>query len=361
MNSQERVELTNLASSLGSTLKGTENIGLTTTVNTPFGELTRINATVSGEGVPEKYHHKKHVFRGNFGNTPIIIIHYSGLHYGKDPEYFKRWYKDSKNALSGNVINLQEKRLFPKLYSFDDLSMTLVIEDAGQDMEQKYLDQDITDDSAEEAVNRVVEAFKLSWQNSKGEPDGFPRYVEAFLVPEYQYLREAEVSDYYQNSEIINLYGETQEKVQRYLDQINQTPFKRGFGTPDCKPANLIEGQNGQVMFIDVERYSFSYHWISLLGNTYHHAHGRSPESAFTKAFGEAIKELLRSQNEVDQKQALALFVLGRLNVVLIGLTLRNIAFMSEIKRPIPEEDILTYIKEASRLLKADNLEETLS
>ncbi len=348
-------ELDELAQIVGVKLKSIPNLGSLTEINTEIGALVRLNHLVNVATSPD-YQHKKHVYTGSLSKDsralPIIVIHYSGSVYGRDPEYFTRWYQDGKELFGGEVVVAKGSKLFPHLYSFDDETTTLVVERAKSDLQELYLNPNSTPAEALDAANKIVETFMLGSKDGDRK-EGFPRYIEAFLDPEYEYLRTSRFQDYYRDQDLIAYHNQTQEKLKAYTDELTKKSFTRGFGIPDCTPANLVEDNKGNIMYIDIERYAFTYHWLSLLGNVYQHAFDGNSQAEFTKAL-KAIA--LRSIAEYgDPELATQLFVLGRLNSILIPATIRNIAFMAEIKQPIPEVVIRKTLDETNHLLQLDD------
>jgi predicted kinase len=189
------------------------------------------------------------------------------------------------------------------------------------------------------------------WDHTKQQNNGFPRYVEAFLNPEYDHLKDKKVDDYISDSKIVTKYKGVQNCLRDYLVETNKMGFQRGFGFGDVKPGNLVLDDRGNAMFIDVGKPAFNYHWLTHFGQYYHDVVKKFPKTKFSSVVQKQALEILKSFENKDL--GMRLFILGRLNRDLIGLTLRNIVFFSEINKPVDENIIklkLPVIEEYTKI-----------
>lgn len=330
-----------LAEKIGKFLKSIGDIGQKNQIDCEFGKLVRINTLVNNNTL-YRYQHKKHVFTLTGKGIAAVVIHYSDTVYGKDDHYFDGWYMDGKFLYGKDVSG--KWNFFPKLLSFDDETMTLVVEKLENDLGDYLTSKDW--ESAMNVVEKIIVAFTSANKFTKNS-DGFPRYIENFLNPEYEYLTKLTTFDFYKDKKLAEEHDKTKTRLKEFLTSV-KGKYKNGFGIPDCKLQNLLRRNNGQVVFTDVERFSFNYNWFMLLGNVYDHFKDQK-NHLFYKTFEGIVGKLIRDEN--DPILALKLFNMGRLNNILIPCTIRNIAFMSEINNPINPAAIINNLQLAQQLM----------
>ncbi len=344
------IDLKESAKEVGRYLRTVPEIGQAQELDSPVGHLQRINGLVDGS-LPLAYQHKKHVFSGELDKTPIVILFYSDPVYGQDPNYFTRWYEESKKIFSGQITRTADTKLFPELYSAHDMTRTLVLENGGEDLTKaRSVDPDT-----------VLGTFKQVTGLQRKNVYNYPRYVGAFLEPEYAYLKTQNIEDYYSDPALLELYHDTQDKVKKYLFDTNRAEYLRGFGVPDCTAANLLQSPTGEILLVDVERSDFAYHWLSLAGHLYQTLGVREPaDTNFTGSFREKILEATQDDPDLPRDYASGLLVVGRLNSLLIPCTIRNVVFASEIGRPIGPDLLVEQLDKVNMLMRVDSLESAL-
>ncbi len=352
-NSTEELPLNQAAREIGQVLVQALNINRLNKVEQPY-RIERIGEAETRENFPPSHQSKRHLFWGEIGKEEIVIEHYSDISYCQDPDYFKRMYQGARDFYGGQSTEFTNKKLGPKLLGCDDETMTLIIERCEHDLTFYFSSTD------EEELRRIIESsidlFKKTWESSKEENNLHPRYVRAFLVPEYFFLEGKKVEDYLKNRNLISLYKQTQEELEEYLRRLEPFPFQRGFGFPDVQPSNLVEDKEGNVLFIDVAKPEYAYHWLNQLGQLYQGANKKSPSSLFTQTLEERALQLIESAP--DPELAVCLFALGRMNRLLILCTLRNIVYNVETGQGAHEQMIRENLTKIGNLMKSTSAKE---
>lgn len=350
----ESPPLNQVAKEIGSSLARIQNIEELREVETSHGPLTRIGKIRTGLKIPLDYQHKKNLFEGEAQGQPVIILYFSGEVYGQDPDYFRRIYQDAKGVYSGQAVQFTRRKITPSLFGYDDQTMTLIIEKGVHDLGFYFFSTN--EEEVREVIGESIDLMRYVWKESKTANNQLPRYVTAFLEPEYFFLAGKRPEDYLKDPEITNFYKQTQVELGEYLDRLNQARFERGFGFGDIKPPNLVKDKDGYILFIDVEKPGFSYHWLSMLGQFYQGTIKEASNSLFRQVSEQEFIRLLNfdSQPELAAK----LFALGRINRLLIGCTLRNIVFTTEIGLPINKQEIKINLTQVRRLMKVTSAKE---
>jgi len=390
--STEFLPLNQAAEEIGTVLNQVPSLNELTTIKTPYGTLERIGEPrAAREGIkdiPLTHQHKKHLFRGKIEilDLPVVITYFSGEDYCQDVDYFRREYENSRGVYSGQTTAFTDRKVAPWLYGDDDETMTLIVEAAAHDLTSYY--RSTSHREVEEAIRKSIELINHVWETSRREnntfpglksrvstskgsrftasihpPEGsggfleafndkWPRYIAAFLVPEYPHLRDKALKDYLQEPSVIGYYQETQAALRNYLSRLGD--FERGFGFADVKPDNLVEDNEGKILFIDVAKPEFAYHQWTTLGQIYQSVATKAPDSLF----GRILKTAITSRLETDPQQALAikLFTMGRMNRLLISCTLRNIVYVKEIGLTVDDNEIMTRLKQVRSLMEVDSI-----
>jgi hypothetical protein len=345
----EQLPLKKEAELIGRTLSNIETVEQQITIEADFTKLQRIGEPPSlNKEVPKNYLNKKNLFSASIDGRPVIVLHYSGQSYGQDANYFQRLYNNARDIYGGKATQFTERKIAPSLLGYDDQTMTLLIEKAQRDL-GFYLNS-TNETEIKQIINNFNQLIKKNWEESKKEDKSLPRYVDAFLKPEYNFLKEKKIENYFEDSKLINLYKKTQNELVNYSKDCQGV--EKGFGLNDVKPSNLVEDKKN-ILFIDIEKPGY-YHWLSMLGQFYQGAKTEAPNSCFTKLLKKHIVELLHK--ETDKKLAFKLFSLGRMNRLLIPCTLRNIVFASEIKSPINESNIKKILDQVNELINQKSI-----
>lgn len=357
----EFLPLNQTAEEIGTVLNQVPSLNELTNIKTPYGTLERIGEPrAAREGIkdiPLTHQHKKHLFRGKIEilDLPVVITYFSGEDYCQDAAYFRREYENSRDVYSGQATNFTDRKLAPWLYGHDDETMTLIVEAARHDLTSYYPSTSSLE--VEKAIKKSLELIDYVWETSRRENDQWPRYLAAFLVPEYDYLRDKALKDYLREPSVIGYYQETQSALRNYLSRLGD--FERGFGFADVKPDNLVEDNEGNVLFIDVAKPGFAYHWWTTLGQIYQSVATKAPDSLF----GSTLETAIISRLETDPQPALAikLFAMGRMNRLLISCTLRNIVYVKEIGLSVDGNEIMTRLKQVRSLMAVNSIRDSVT
>jgi len=318
--------------------------------NHKFYELERIGQARAGAKIPLSYQHKKHVFSATIPEQEVIVIHFSGEDYCQDLDYFKRAYENSRDFYGGQLF--PDRKIGPSLLGYDDKMMTLIVEKASRDLSVYFSSTD--KDEVERVIDASVDLMIGVWEKSKEDNDQTPRYIKGFLEPEYFFLKGKRVEDYLKDPQLIDEYKQVQKELSEYLSQLGD--FKRGFGFPDVKPSNLVEDEEGNLLFIDVAKPDNAYHWLTQLGQFYQGTVKEAPNSLLSKELKKRATQLIESHPQPDL--ALKLFALGRINRLLIVSTLRNIVYTKEIGLVPDEEIVRSSLSKVKPLIKAQSIKE---
>jgi predicted kinase len=348
-NSREKLPLNQAAQKLGNIFRKNSKIDWVEKMVTPYGILVRLSKPRAKKDLAPDYRHKKNTFAGKINGQEVVVFHCSGEIYGQDRTYFRRIYENMRDILSGQKTQFTERRIVPTLLGYDDETMTLIMEKMPREL------GDYLSSNKEQEIRRVIrgtlDLFRHVWEKSKEKNDRLPRYVSAFLEPEYLFLKDKKPENYLKDSKVIQFYRQTQKEVKDFLKSLD---YQRGFGFGDISPQNLVENGQGQILFIDVGKPG-DYHWLTMLGQLYQSIIEKAPNFLFSRV----LKE--EARNVIKTSQAVRLFALGRINRLLMGCTLRNIVFESEIGHKSDENRIrgtlatirhLTQIKSAEEIIK---------
>jgi hypothetical protein len=353
LNNCENLPSQKIAKEIGEMLINVPEIENLSELETPFGLITRLSKNPHNPNISPDYTNKKNVFAGLTDQGPTVIIHFSGEIYGQDQDYFKRLYENCKYVYSNDAV--PGAKITPKLLGFDDKSMTILLEKAPHDL-TKYFESNNTDE-IKNVINKLISFIQKLWIVSQKDSKELCRYVDNFLKPEYDFLQDKKIDSYINDPKTLNLYKEIQEKITEYTANVNMKGFKRGFGLSDMKAANVVEDKDENILSIDVEKFGYC-HWLSMLGQFYQDTIKQTPNSQFSDVLKEKILESLSSESDIEL--AKQLFIIGRMNRLLIPITLRNIVFANEINEPVPESEIFDCLQEINKLIKANSLGEVL-
>jgi len=353
LDSMEKLPYNQVAKEIGSALSQSPDIYNLTQLKQPF-PMIRIGQTPFKPNIPLRYQSKRHLFEGKVGDEEVIIEHYSDVYYCQDPDYFKRMYQDARDFFGGQSTVFTDKKIGPILLGRDDETMTLIIEKARRDLSAYYRSAD--ENEIRQLIGNFVDLVSTVWKCSKRKNNQHPRYVRTFLAPEYFFLEDKKIEDYLKDKALIAFYKQTQTVLKEYLKQTDQFSFSRGFGLPDVKPSNLVEDEEGNILFIDISKPEFAYHWLTQLGQFLQGATKEAPNSLFTQILKRQAIQIIEpaSQSEL----AVRLFVLGRMNRLFILCTLRNIVYNTEIGQSVDEKMIRKNLTKIRNLMKTTSTEE---
>jgi predicted kinase len=315
-----------IASDLGKTLRTQPSFDEATEIKTPYGEIKRLGRKRNNSGIPERYRYKKYTFSGDYQGLPVIITHYLGEQYGEDDTFFRRNYANSKAVYSGELTAFTERKIVPRLLSFDDETMTLVTERNVRDLSSYF------DSTDSQEISRIIDGFidlvKTVYVSSASDRQEFPRYTAAFIEPEYPFLSSKKPEDYLKDPISITYYHQTQEALRGLMTKLKASGYHSGFGFGDVKPGNLVEDDDGQVLFIDVGKPGWGDHWADQLGQFYQSTLKNAPGTLFCRVLKTKIIEELKNS---DDPFAVPLFSIGRINRLVLPYTLRNIVATAKL------------------------------
>jgi hypothetical protein len=303
----------NMAKDLGKMLRENPEMMDQPSANTDYGKLDCFRKPVKNESIPPSHEGKRAIL---WLGDEYVVHHTWGESYVGDPKYFRNLYETSKKVLADESIPT------PKLISSDDETMTLVMERLDRDL-SVYLESDDRQ-QAEQVVDRVEQFLKGVWENSKTDNMGFPRYVSAFLEPEYEFLKAKKIEDYISGDDL-ELYREVQQELKEYTKSIEEKGFESGFGLADVKLDNLVEDNHGNIYFIDVAKPE-EVHWVTMLGQIYEDALTKNPDSLLIDVLEKRCAQLFE-EDEINKDH----FKIGRLNRILLPCTLRNVTYNVEV------------------------------
>lgn len=353
----EKLPFNGYAKEIGAALSRIDQLDALTEIEINGLFLSRIGQTSERLKFSPSLRNKKNQFSAQIENRPVVIVFFSSQEYGEDLDYFQREYETYRDVYAGQAIAFTERKIAPALLGCDEENLTLIVEKGEGDLSTYFTSQDEVE--VETVLTGVFELFKHLWETSQETNHRFPRYVEAFLKPEYPHLQGKKIEDYLTDQKAIKLYLETQRRLGEFLPQVDQPLFTRGFGFPDIKPANMVKDSQGRLVFIDPGRAAIAYHWLSNLGQFYQSASKEAHEFLFTQGLSQRIGQTI--QQETNPNQAIKLFLLGRLNRLLIPLALRNLVYAAKIGLPLAASKIEKQLEEVSHLLKVSSFEEALS
>ena len=335
---------------LGEYLRNIKDIDFVTDLQTPLGRLVRLGKIRSLKGVDRKYRFKKNVFELMLKNKPFVVIYFSGEGYGSVKDFFRIIYKNTKDVYSGDLTKFTTNKITPELIDYDDNTLTLIVDKVSSDL-TKYSKLK-NSRQLQDVHKKTTKLFKDTWHDSKKQNDELPRYVDAFLKPyQYESLKNKKIDDYL-TPKTVDFYLDTQSVVREFVKEISDT--KKGFGFSDLKPDNLAEGTNRDILYIDVGKPSFSYHWLTLLGIYYQGVVEQLPVTHFSKTLKSLITKTLDSYPK--REEGIKLFILGRMNRFLLPCTLWNIAFLKDVNIRIDENDLLDRMGKVKNLAKIDKI-----
>ena len=313
-------DLRDLARKIGTVLKNNPEWLLEKTIETEFGTLTYIRKPNIKQDVHISYIGKKVLF---YLNDKYVLCHFWGEEYLEDPTYFKRMYQ------KGVDIFLDERVPTPKLISYDDESLTWIIEKLDKDLSHylKTEDREIIED----VIDKTISLFEKTWKKTKENKKGFPRYVRSFVRPEYEFLKNKKIKNYL-SSDLVELYINTQNILSEYLEKVENMDFEGGIGFADVKLDNLVEDEDGNVYFIDADKPEIV-HWITMFGQVYQNAFIVSDNVLFKEVLDKKYEELIK-KGEINKHH----ITIGRMNRYLLPCTLRNVSFNHETNRVNDEE-----------------------
>lgn len=352
--SPEELPLQITARQLGQELERIPALERLPEVTTSLGAIRRLDQIPETRNVPEAYRGKKSVFQLEIAARSVVAIHFSGERYGQDPTYFKRLYENSREVFGGKKI--PGKKIAPSLLGYDDPSRTLLVEKAERDLSSYFQSND--QKRISHTLDRLHAFLKEVWASSREDSQEFCRYVDAFVVSEYDFLKGKKATDYLHDQEAVRLYQATQQGVSSCTRALNQVGVERGLAFSDVKPANMVEDQAGNILFIDVEKPGYG-HYLSMLGQFYEGVLKEAPYSLFAARLKQKIAEILSAAT--DPGTANKLVVIGRINRLLIPYTLRNLVFSSEIGVPPDETSLKRSLQRVRQLLRADSPEKALA
>lgn len=349
----EKLPCNHVAREIGQILILAPDINRLNKLKEPY-DLKRINEVGNIEDIPYTHQNKRHIFWATILGQETVLLHFSDALYCQDPNYFWREYRDCRNFYSGQMLQSIDRKLSPSLLGHDDKTMTLIIERAPRDLSFFF------DSTNEKELKQIIEAsidlFKYIWESTKEENKLHPRFVRTFLAPEYFFIKGKRVEDYLKNRQLIALYKQTQRELSGYLTRLGRFRFQRGFGLPDVKPTNLVEDKEGNVLFIDVSKPEFAYHWLNQLGQLYQGATKEAQNSLFTRILKERAEQTIKSFSEPEL--SIGLFALGRMNRLLICCTLRNIVYGVEIGQSIDDKMIRASLIKVKNLINVSSANE---
>ncbi len=343
--------MTPSAKVLGNYLRSIRDIDFVIDLQIPLGKLVRLGKVRSIKGVTRNYQYKKNIFELKLKSKSLVAIYFSGEDYGPEIDFFRKMYENTKNVYSGTLTQFTSKKITPKLIDYDDGTMTLIIAKASNDL-TNYSKAKNTK-RLQDVHLRTITLFKDTWKDSKRQNDGWPRYIDAFLNPnQYDSIKNKSIDEYL-TPKTANFYVDTQRVVQEFVESING--IEKGFGFSDLKPDNLAEDDNKNILYIDVGKPGFGYHWLTLLGIYYQGVVEQLPNTAFSKVLKKEINKILTKYPKEDE--SIKLFVLGRVNRFLLPSTLWNIAFLKQVNIKIDENDLLDRMGKVKNFTKINKVE----
>lgn len=346
----EELPSNQVARKIGAIFKQAPKIDLVKEVETPYGIFTRLNKPRAKRRISPDYRHKKNMFAGTIQKQPVVVFHCSGEVYGQDEIYFRRVYENTRNILDKQKTQFTERKIVPSLLGYDDKTMTLIMERASSDLGDYLTAND--EKAVRQAIKGSIDLIRHVWEKSKEKGDQLPRYVGAFLEPEYPFLKGKKPEDYLKDPKVIQFYKQTQAE----LKKLAELDYERGFGFGDLSPSNLVEDNQGKILFIDVGKPGY-YHWLTMLGQLYQNTIEKAPNSLFSRILK---KEAKKAMVDFPSGQAAQLFALGRINRLLMSCTLRNIVFEKEIGQVIDENRIRGVLAAVRYLARIDSVEEAI-
>ena len=351
-----QLPLNNQTRRVGKELKKIIDLESQRSVKTCLGTLLRIGVAKEQLNIDSQYRNKKNIFIGKVKEKEIIILHFSHSEYGQDLSYLRRMYKNTIEVYGGQATRFTNQQLTPLLLGKDDDTMTLAVEKCPHDL--SYYFKSNNHEAVSQIVRNLFDLYKYTWRDSQQINDLYPRYVSAFLMPEYSFLENKQIENYLNQSEVVSLYKKTQEQLDLYLQELQRSGFARGFGFSDTKPANIVEDIDGRMLFFDVCKPDYGNHWLSMAGQFFQSLVQLAPNSLFSNTFKQALRESV--QEEADQELAAKLFALGRMNRILIPCTLRNLAFTKEIGQAIDENTIKDRLHHVRGLMKLKSIDQII-
>jgi hypothetical protein len=266
----------------------------------------------------------------------LVVTHSWGENYVADPTYWRRRYQQTKNIYQDKNIPT------PELVAFHDETMTLVTKRLEKDLSTYLSVRD--DEKAVEIINKIVALFKEVWRKTKTPEKGLPRYVKAFLTPEYEFLKTKDVNDYLPD-ELKKPYQDTQKLLSEFVTSVISNDYESGIGFADVKLDNLLENSQGELFFIDVDKPE-KVHWLTMLGQIHADAKSNAPNSVFFKVLTE--KTVALTEDSEMQRQQLKL---GMMNRLLLPCTLRNLSYNHELGLETNFEKIGNNLAEVRNLV----------
>lgn len=291
--------------------------------------------------VAKKYCYKKHVFE----LKSKVVIYFSREEYGDEKSHFRQIYENIKKSMLYGLT--------PTILSHDDKTMTLVVEKAQYDLERYFA---INDKRQLLRMHKNVAGFfKNVWKKTKKHSSGLPRYVKAFIRLHQYQSQTGDKLENYLSTDTVKIYKKIQKVVRKFVNDLSKTHYERGFGTGDVKPANLVVAKGRKLLFIDVDKAEFNYHWLTLLGIYYQCTVESTPNSPFSKTLKQEITRVLHSYPQKDV--GIKLFLLGRINCYLLPCTLWNIAFLKNVGKWIDEKGLRDKMGKVRLLTQIDKVE----
>ena len=176
--------------------------------------IVRIGKTSVRENIPPSHQHKKHLFLATIEGQKTVIIHFSGELYCQDPDYFRRVYQVSRDFYGGQSTKFIDRKLGPSLLGYDDETMTLIIERAVRDLSDYFSSNN--EEEVQEKIKVSIELLRDVWESFKEKNSQYPRYISAFLKPEYPFLEGKRVEKYLKDK-AFTLCKQTQEELKAQL------------------------------------------------------------------------------------------------------------------------------------------------
>ncbi|KKU50676.1 MAG: hypothetical protein UX73_C0017G0004 [candidate division WWE3 bacterium GW2011_GWC1_47_10] len=342
----------NAAKIYGDFLSKLKDINHLNNVEAPFGTFKRLGRVRALSNVDKKHEYKKNVFELKSGGTSFLVIYFSGKEYDDVPDFFKKMYQNTKKVLLGKPHAIPT----PKLLSYDNGTMTLVIEKLAGEL-GRYSNTKSTI-KLQKIHNETINLFLKTWEVSKGKSKKLPRYVETFLRPQHASIKNVKISSLITNTDTLEAYAKTQKAVRKFIKDLSLQHIETGIGNGDIKPDNIVEDNAGRLFFVDVGKSSEGYHWLTMLGIYYQSTVETMPNTPFSNTLRTAVSETL--QQYKNQKEGIELFLLGRINKFLLPCTMWNIYFLKRVGLNVNENDIGDRLGKVRVLTKIENINEAL-
>jgi len=323
-------------------------------IETPVGVLTRIGGSRARPETPSVWQNKKTLFKTEIRETKTVVVHFTGEPYGEDPDYFQRDFQDYYDFHQGRVIP-GERKVAPDFYGSHSPTMTLLTEAAERDLSQYFRSQDKK--AVAGTVKKAIDLTDYAISQTRRNTPSFPRYLSAFLTPEYPFLAGKKIRNYLSDPELIALYKDTQRQTIAFITPLTELGFVSGICLSDIKAENLVKDREGRVFFIDPTRYG-RMHRLAAIGQLFQNTADDAPESLFAKILRQKVEELIVAER--DPQTAVCHFLTGRMNRLALPLTLRNLSFNIDSGGENDEQLVEEKLYALRRLLNRRSLEEAL-